>query len=191
MQLKAIKADGLCEEYLHTKIIGTISNALAETGQADIFLAEQLAEVVTYHLYHKQKRRTVTSSEIFSAIKVVLASTKYSEAAVALNEYHYYRKLKRSRVEVVHIEISGLSDAELLRTLSTGCNRSRWNKSIIVRDLISKYNVDYQTARAIAAAVEEKMLRMGSTLVSAGLIKQLVLSDTAAVLKAGNQLQKV
>lgn len=188
-RLKVVKADGSSVEYLHTKVIGTISNALSCVEQGDVYIAQQLAEVVTYYLYHKQGRHTITSGEIFSTIKAVLAETKYSEAAVALNEYHYHRKLKRSRVEVVYVDICELADAKLLCELNAGHNRSRWNKSIIVSGLISKYDVDSRTARAIASMVEEKILSMGIALVSASLIKQLVLSDTAAVLRAGNQLQ--
>ena len=52
MQLKVIKADGSIEEYLHTKIIGTISNALSASGHDSTFVAEQLAEAITYYLYN-------------------------------------------------------------------------------------------------------------------------------------------
>ena len=114
MQLKVVKADGSTEEYLHTKVIGTISNALAHVGQADINTAEQLAEVVTYFLYRKKNPRGVTSGEIFSIIKAVLAATKYEDAAIALSEHHCQRKLKRSRIEVLSIDINELTDAEML-----------------------------------------------------------------------------
>ena len=105
MQLKVIKADGSVEEYLHTKIIGTISNALGRIGSPDLYVAEEMAEVVTFYLYNRQNRRTVTSSEIFSIIKAVLTATKYEDAAVALNENHFERSLKRSRTQVVSIDI--------------------------------------------------------------------------------------
>ena len=191
MQLKVIKADGGAEEYLHTKVIGTISNALSRTGQPDIAVAEELAEVVTYFLYHEKKRRSVTSSEIFSIIKAVLTATKYEEAAVALSEHHFERKLKRSRIEVVSINVEELADAELLRKTEHADSRSRWDKSRIVRDLVAKHGVSQQTARMIASMVEEKIFNMGLTLVPASLIKQLVLGDAAAVLRAQRQLQTV
>jgi len=191
MQLKVIKADGSSEGYLHTKIIGTISNALAHVDQSDSFVSEQLAEVVTYFLYHEQKRPSVTSGEIFFIIEAVLMATGYEEAAIALSEHHFGRKLKRSRIEVVSVDIQELSDAEALcRTKELG-DKVRWNKSVIVVGLMARYGVNRQMARAIAAMVEEKMLNMGATLVPASLIKQLVLSDTAAVLRAQRQLQTV
>ncbi|UCF00418.1 MAG: hypothetical protein JSV82_04970 [Planctomycetota bacterium] len=191
MQLKVIKADGSVEEYLHTKVIGTISCVLAEVGQADTRIAEQLAEVVTYFLYHKQKRRRVTSSEIFSVIEAVLAATKYEEAAIALSEHHFGRRLKRSRTEVVSIDIQELSDAQILFEPEQSAGRSRWDKSRIVADLVTKHSVSRQTARTIASMVEEKVFNMGITLVPASLIKQLVVGDAVAVLRAERHLQTV
>jgi hypothetical protein len=191
MQLKVIKADGGVEEYLHTKVIGTISCVLAEAGHADTLIAEHLAEVVTYFLYHKQKRRRITSSEIFSIIEAVLAATKYEDAAVVLSEYHFERRLKRSRTEVVSIDIQQLSDAEILCEADQSTAKSRWDKSRIVNDLVTRHSVSRQTARTIASMVEEKVFSMGITLVPASLIKQLVVSDTAAVLRAERHLQTV
>jgi transcriptional regulator NrdR family protein len=191
VRLKVVKADGSVEEYLHTKVIGTINNALAYDGQADIKIAEQLAEVVTYFLYHRKPPRIVTSSEIFSIIKAVLAATTYEDAAIALIEHHFNRKLKRSRIEVVSIDIQQLADAEMLYGVQESPARSRWDKSRIVNDLVTNYNVSRQTARTIASMVEEKIFNMGLTSVSAKLIKQLVLGDTAALLRAQRQLQTV
>ena len=74
MQLKVIKADGSVEEYLHTKIIGAISIALASVDQADTCIAEELAEAVTYFLYHKRSRRQISSSEIFSIVEAEISS---------------------------------------------------------------------------------------------------------------------
>jgi transcriptional regulator NrdR family protein len=191
MQLKVVKADGSVEEYLHTKVVGTISNALGGVGQADICVAEQLAEVVTYFLYHKQKPLVVTSGEIFSIIEAVLTATEYEGAAIALSEHHFERKLKRSRIEVISVDICELTDAEVLCKEEKSDGRCRWDKSRIVNDLVTKYDVCQQTARTIASMVEEKIFNMGVTLVPASLINQLVLRDAAAVLRAERQLQTV
>ncbi len=190
-QLKVIKEDGSIEEYLHTKVMGTISNALASIDQADMYLAEQLAEVVTYYLYHRQDRRDVTSSEIFSIIKAVLTATGHEEAAIALSEYHFERRVKRSRIQVASVDIRELMDAELLARADDMDGRRRWDKSIIVRDLAAKHGIPQQTARTIASMVEEKIFRMGVTLVPASLVKQIVLGDAAAILRAQEQLQTV
>jgi hypothetical protein len=188
-QLKVIKADGSLEEYSHTKVMGTINNALSKTGQADVYIAEQLAEVVTYFLYHRQNRRTATSSEIFSIIKAALSAVSYDEAAIGLDEHHFQRRLKRSRTEVVSINIRELTDAEQLTGTGSIDNRCRWNKSRIVEDLVIRYDLCTSTARTIASMVEEKIFNIGINLVPSSLIKQLVLGDTATVLRAQEQLQ--
>lgn len=191
VRLKVVKADGSVEEYLHTKVIGAISNALAYDGQADIHVAEGLAEVVTYFLYHRKTPRTVTSCEILSIIKAVLTATEYENAAIVLTEHYFNRKLKRFRTEVVSIDIQQLADAEMLCGTRQSSPRSRWDKSKIVNDLVTNYDVSRQTARTIASMVEEKIFNMGLTSVPASLIKQLVLGDTAAFLQAQRQLQTV
>lgn len=189
MRFKVIKADGSIEQYFHTKVIGAICNALGQVGQADICVAEELAEVVTYYLYHKQNVCNVTSNEILSMIKVVLAATNYEEAAIVLSEYHCQRRLRRSRTEVIDIDICGLTDAQkLCKTEKTG-RRNRWDKSIIAADLMADYDLCRHTARTIAAMVEEKIFAMQITQVPGSLIKQLVLSDTAAVMRAQGELQ--
>jgi len=188
-QLKVIKVDGSIEEYSHTKVMGTINNALCRIGQADVYIAEQLAEVVTYFLYHRENRRTATSSEILSIIKAALSAISYDEAAGELSEHHFQRRLKRSRTEVVSIDIQELTDAELLTDAEATNNTCRWDKSRIVEDLVTKYDLRTQTARTIASMVEEKIFNTGINLVPSSLIKQLVLGDTAAVLRAQQQLQ--
>lgn len=190
-QLKVVKTNGTVEEYLHTKVIGTISNALACVEQSDVYVAEHLAEVVTFFLYHKQKRRRVTSDEIFSIIKAVLTATNYEDAAVALSEHRFERRLKRSRIEVVSVDIQQLSDAHLLDKSEQSSDRARWDKSRVVDDLITKHNINRQTARTIASMVEEKIFSMGLTVVPVSLIKQLVMADAAAILRAQQQLQAV
>jgi transcriptional regulator NrdR family protein len=190
-QLKVIKADGSIEEYLHTKVMGTINNALGELNLANIDIAEEFAEVVTFFLYNQYNRRTVTSGDIFSMIKVVLAATGYEDAAVALSEHYFERKLKRARIEVVTIVIRDLADAELLTGTGESTGRSRWDKSRIVEGLINGHGIGRQTARTIAAMVEEKVFKLGMMLIPSSLIKQLVLADTAAVLRAQQQLQAV
>jgi len=191
MQLKVVKTDGTVEAYLHTKVIGTISNALSRIGQADICIAEQLAEAVTYFLYHRPKPLAVTSNEILSIIEAVLTATGYEDAAVVLSEHHFERKLKRSRIGVVCVDVCELSDAEVICKVEKSDKRCRWDKSKIVDDLVTKYDLRRQTARTIASMVEEKIFNIGIMLVPASLIKQLVLRDAGAVLRAERQLQTV
>ena len=189
MQLKITKADGSVEEYMHTKVIGAINNALGGAGEADIYIAERFAEVVTYYLYHQQNRRSVTSREVFSVINAVLTTTGYEDAAAALSEHYYQRILRRSRIEVVSIDIREMDDAELLARNGQSGGYRRWDKSRIIDYLVNRHDLCRQTARMVASMVEEKIFNMGITRVPVSLIKQLVLGDAAAALQAQQQLQ--
>ncbi|MCK4913597.1 MAG: hypothetical protein KAS69_03240 [Planctomycetes bacterium] len=188
MQLKVVKANGSTEPYLHTKVIGTISNAIAAVGDLDVCAAEELADVVTYYAYHNRRTKIVSTSEIFSLIKVVLTATGYEEAAAVLNEHHFQRKLRRSRIMVTAFNIQNLSEVDVLCD-AENLDSSHWDKSIIADCLVSEHNISRQTAKMIAAMVENKILNMGMTLVPTGLIKHLVFGDAVAVLRAQRQLE--
>jgi hypothetical protein len=186
--LKVIKTDGSCEEYLHTKVMYTISRALACAGQCDMAIAENLSDVVTYFLYKKHGEAAISSSEILSVVKITLTSTGYETAAEALTDHHYRRKIKRSRIELVHINLDS-DDALDVYGDDSESEKSRWDKSVIAQDLVVNRGVDRNCARMVAGMVEEKIFNLGLTAVPVGLMKQLVYSDTAAVLRAQKQLQ--
>jgi transcriptional regulator NrdR family protein len=186
--LTVVKSDGSAEEYLHTKVIGTISRALSGAGCADIYLIEQLAEAVTYYLYNQHDSRTVTSGEIFSMIKAVLTSTGYDDAALLLNQYHMERRLKRCRIEVVFADVRELADSAAQGESETEQLREPWDKSRIVENLVTQRGMDRQMARAVAAMVEEAVFNMGLSSIPSGLINQLVLNQAAVILRAEQQL---
>ncbi len=190
-RLTVVKTDGTKEPYLHTKVVGTIANALNASEQPDVYAAEELAEAVTFYLYRNENHHKVSSNEILSMIEAVLASTGYEEAAVTLSEYHYQRRLRRSRIEVIKGKLSKLADAENLYKNDAGQTKSRWDKSRIVEDLVAEYELPRNIARAVASIVEERVFSMGLPIVPAILIKQIVLSDTASVVRAQQQMQTV
>ena len=155
-QLKVVKADGEIEEYIHTKVIGTISSALSKVGRDDVYIAEQLADVVTYYLYNEEGTNSVTSSEILSIIIAILTETGYENAAEALSEYHYRRKFRRLRTEVVSIDIQGLTDAQMLAETEQPNGGSQWDKSRIVNMLVRDYDFDAPAARMTTARTIDK-----------------------------------
>jgi hypothetical protein len=188
-QLQVTKTDGTTEEYLHTKVIGTINNALSAVGRPDIALAEDLAEVVTYYLYHQQDQRHVSSSEILAMIKAVLASTGHEAAAAALGEHAVERRLRRARTEVLALDVLACTNLEQLNRTRQSAARIAWDKSRIVRDLTAESGIPPEMARAVAATVEERVFGMGMTLVPRSLVKQLVLGEAAAMLQAQQELK--
>ena len=187
-QLKVLKNDGSIEQYIHTKVIGTISSALSKVNRTNIYIAEQFADVVTYYLYQKDTH-SISSSEIFSIITAILTETGYEDAAEALNEYHYWRKFKRLRTEVISIDIQDLDDAQLFAENEYPRNSNRWDKRRITDSLVYEYNFDISTSRMIASMVEHRIFNMETTVVPTSLIKQIVLSEMAVVIRAQRQLQ--
>ena len=192
-KLTVVKADGTREEYFHTKVIGTIANALGSAGRPDIRAAQEIAEAVTFFLYRmfqsSASQRSISTREILSVIKTVLADTGFEEAAIVLSEHHFERKLKRCRVEVALGQLDGLSDAEELYTDHSGETRNKWDKSHVVEYLIARHRLHRQTARTVASMVEEKVFNLGLPVIPAGLVKQLVLNDAAAIIRVQNQMQ--
>lgn len=188
-QLRVIKSDGSTEAYLHTKVLGTVNNALTVSGQGDMMMAEDLTEVVTFYLYNKHARATAGSSEIFAMIKAVLAATGHEEAALALAKHARERRLKRARTEVLSVSMNEFTDAERLFQDDRPCERTAWNKARIVQDLTDRFGVSHQIARVVASCVEEKVFRMETTMVPLSLIRQLVLGEAVAMLRAERELQ--
>ena len=188
--LKVIKANGSTEEYLYTKVLGTINNALSQIGHADVYIAEQFADVVTYFPYEQREYHNITSGEIFSMIKAVLSETGYEDAADALSRHHFLRMLKRSRTEVVKIDVQELKDAETI-TGNDEFDKTQWEKSKIVDYLAEEHDFDRRIARTVASMVEDRIFNMEITRVPTSLIKQLVLRESAAFLQAQRQLLTV
>jgi len=188
-QLRVVKADGSTEAYLHTKVLGAINSALAAAGQPDMTLAEHLAEVVTFHLYQEAARRAVSSSEVFAMIKAVLVATGSQEAAAAITEHALERRLRRSRTEVIDVNVQDFADLGQLSQARHTPAGIPWDKTRIVYDLMTRSHLPRQIARVVASMVEERVFRLGMTSVPRSLIKQLVLGETAAVLHAQQELQ--
>ncbi len=182
MKIEVLKADGTVEPYLHTKVLGTFHNVLSVVQEHDLTIAEQMAEAITFYLYRTEHPATISSDQIHLMIQSVLASTGFAHAAEALNEHRLQRKLQRKRIQVVKM-IPDFGDDEPLY--------SPWNKSRIVSDLMTHKGMDRLTARAIAGAVEEKILKMGVLRVRSSLVRELVIEDTDAILRAEKQLQTV
>ena len=139
-QLIVKKSDSSCEPYTHTKIIGTISNALDSADQSDIVMAQNLAEVVTYYIYDGHGEKSISTNQIFSIIKATLTSAEYYNVAAALENHHWHRKLKRSRTFVASVDIKHFSDAHILCEAEKNCSLIPWEKGTIVNDLMTKQN---------------------------------------------------
>ncbi len=84
-QLNVVKADGRYRGIHSHKSYRYDKYCFKQDWRNDsVYIAEQLADVVTYYLYHEENIHSVTSNEIFSVIVAVLTETGYENAADAL-----------------------------------------------------------------------------------------------------------
>ena len=181
MQIRISKSDGSLEPYLHTKVLGSFHHALPLSGGDHLYAAEQMAEAVTYYLYRQVRHGTLSADDIHQMILEVLSSTGHHQAAEKLCEHRLKRKLQRKRVEVI-------DDVQRRSPMS---GYGHWDKTRIIDDLINQHSIDRFLARAIASAVEEKILKMELSKVRTSLIHQLVVADTESMLDAHRQLAAV
>lgn len=177
-QIRVLKADGQTEPYLHTKVLGTFHHALAAAGDAPVFAAEQMAEAVTFYLYRQKEHGHITTDAIHLMVESVLSATGFAHAAEALNRYRLTRRLKRRRIEVLADPTDNEPTAE-------------WSKSRLAQSLTRTGQIDPLTARAIAGAVEEKVIAMNITRLRKSLLRQLIVGDVESLLDARRQLDAV
>ena len=134
----------------------------------------------------------VEAADIGLLMDIGLATAQgygFEDAAEALVNHHYQRLVQRGRIELAHVHLEKTSDAHELFDYGYQPEKSRWDKSVIVEDLVAEQGLERHTARMIAGMVEQKVFNLELNLVPASLVKQLVLSDTAAVMRAQRQLQ--
>jgi len=189
MQLRVEKADGSIEVYLHTKVLGTIAAALADSGSYQEDKPEQLAEAVTTFLRRRYGNTSVSSDEIHSMIEVILTDTGHEEAALALHEYRVNRQIKRRRLEVMHMEKTNTPERNRKRKMLMGDYTVQpWDKSKIVRDLEGESELPHNLAQAIASSAEEKALALGCRRITSSLVRELVCNEMLAMHQAESAL---
>ncbi|MDH4203022.1 MAG: hypothetical protein OEV87_09015 [Phycisphaerae bacterium] len=170
MQIQVLKADGSTESYLHTKVLGTLHRAMAAVESDCLETAQMLSDAVTYFLYRHPDSKALTTDQIHQMVLTVLDGAGFGAASEALNAHRLNRRLQRRRLEVLDSEYPV------------------WDKRCIVRDLMEHYCLERSLARAIAGAVEEKVLRMGVLRIRKGTIRHLMIADMETLLEAQYQL---
>jgi hypothetical protein len=180
MKIRVLKEDGVIEDYKHTKVFGTLNNALSLVNQPCVFTAEQLAEAITFYFYKKQDSRLIKSEQVHLLVMSVLEGTGFQNAAKKLNEHRLNRKIKRNRMEV-----KTTSKNNKPQTLS------KWDKGIIVKKLVSSGAIPRDLARAVASTAEQRILAMEVSSVSTELVNIIVKEQTEAMLTAQRSLEAV
>jgi len=192
VSLKVTKSDGSAEVYLHTKVMGSISAAMGDSGFYQEGMTEHLAEAVTEYIFRRYGSAPVCTDEIHAMIEAVLSETGYYEAALALHEHRLTRQINRCRTEVIHCRKTDHNDSAMSgkRQNEEEYFAHSWNKSIIVNFLETEYGLESPLARAVAGAVEEKVLRMGCRRVFASVVRAMVENDLWAMKQAEQSFVK-
>lgn len=179
MQIRVLKSGGQIEPYLHTKVLGTLAMALAQTHSQPLFAAQLMAEAITFYLYrHIDKKSLVSSDEIYLMIQAMLEATGCPVAAAALRQHRLTRQVKRSRIEVV----GSPDEPEPV---------SRWDKNRLTDWIARHYDMQPLNARAIASAVEAKVLAMDEYRIRKSLLRQLIACQVEAFMDAQRHLDEV
>lgn len=167
------KRDGRVVPYDERRIADAIHRAALSTGQDNRYLADDLAGVVTMYLERYYDRDLPESSEIRKMVEKILFETGHAEVAKA---YLLYRENRGRVAEPAAPASAGdLFPENLL--LVDGLTRdevSAWGRDRITSALVKEAGLEPPAASDVAAAVEQRIFRLGQRRVSTTLIRDLV-----------------
>lgn len=169
------KRDGRIVHFDRAKIADAIFKAAQSVGGEDRFLAEQLADVVTFYLERKGVK-TPDIEEIQDAVEKVLIEMGHAKTAKAFILYRDWRTRTRGVLQVRKQKRSKLSSTDLSLMVSTPQAEDilPWDKNKIRDALIKECGISSSVAGSIASSVEEKIMRSGLKTLSTILIRELV-----------------
>lgn len=162
------RADGSLVPFRERKIADATLIALRATGVDDRKLAEELASVVVLFLEKHHAEEPPSLDDVDDLLLRVLRDTGHAQAAVQ------YELIRRRRLEleerlVVHgarrpFEADGAGIAPRVKA---------WERARLVGDLESSGRVPAGVAEEIAAAVEDRLVRLGVDAVSSRMVAEL------------------
>ena len=119
----------------------------------------------------------------------MLCDTGFENAALALHEHRFSRKIRRRRVEVAHVTLTPQMALSIdPAAWATEEATELWNKSVIVQDLEKHHGLAHNLARAVAGTVEEKVLGLGCRRVTTSLVQELVANELWVMMQAEKTL---
>lgn len=163
------KRDGSVAVYDAGKLERSIQKAARAAGQDPSTLAPDLAEVVTTFLSNHFGRRTPTSRDIRRLVQKVLLESGYPAVA---ESYTRFRKSGKGRHDLTTGDL--FPQDLIVITGGTRDESNRWSRGRIVEALVREADLDAETAGAIAARVEEKILALKMRRVSTTLVREFV-----------------
>ncbi|HIE43972.1 MAG TPA: anaerobic ribonucleoside-triphosphate reductase [Candidatus Omnitrophica bacterium] len=169
------KRDGRIVPFNKTKIADAIFKAAQSVGGGDRYLAEQLADVVTFYL-EKKGVKVPDIEEIQDAVEKVLIEMGHAKTAKAFILYRDWRNRVRSLLKVRKQKRTQLSSTDFSLMVATPQAEDilPWDKSKIKEALVKECELSPSVAGAIASSVEEKIMRSELRNIPTTLIRELV-----------------
>ncbi len=169
------KRDGRVVPFDKTKIADAIFKAAQSVGGEDRYLAEQMADVVTFYL-EKKGVEVPDIEEIQDAVEKVLIEMGHAKTAKAFILYRDWRTRVRNIIKVRKQKKSHVSSTDFALMVSTTQTADilPWDKNKISDALIKECDISPSVASAIASSVEEKIMRSELKNISTILIRELV-----------------
>ncbi|RLD09616.1 MAG: hypothetical protein DRI44_08045 [Chlamydiae bacterium] len=157
------------------KIVRSIE-AAAHSCQCDSnFFSREIAEAVILYLEKKYISTHPSTSDIATAINVILSSLNLDNVASSFQSFQLERENSRLRCTVWKHEQPSLFNADLgiQVTISGGQRTTSWDRTRIVRALENEAKISRKIAEDIARTVEHKIMVSDITRVTTTLIRAL------------------
>ncbi len=171
------KRDGRVVPFEQDKITEAIFKAAKAVGGEDRYLAEDLAESVTFYLKKQFADKIPVVEEIQDIVERVLIKTGHARTAKA---YILYRE-KRARIRKIR---KGVVSDDTHETPFLLIRRSKdevllWERKKIIEDLIKEKGLSKNIAELIALEVEDQIFDSPVKSLTNSLIEELVKSKVS------------
>ena len=172
---KVRKRDGSVVSFDKTKIADAIFKAAQSVGGEDRYLAEQIANVVTFYL-EKKGVEIPDIEEIQDAVEKALIDMGHAKTAKAFILYRDWRTRTRDILKVRKQKSSNVSSTDFALMVATtqSADILPWDKNKIRDALIKECDISFPVAGSIASSVEEKIMRSELKNISTVLVRELV-----------------
>lgn len=160
------KRGGQLEPFDAGKLRRCLATAM-RACQRDERFADALAHAVQLHLRDWPESQPPTTDYIFRCLRTALTETGMVQVAQFLLHQRRRRAAQRSGVSVWQMH----NGQETL---------SPWRKARIAEMLERRYELGHSVARILAGEIERRVLALGYSTVSAGLIAELIRNELMA-----------
>jgi ribonucleoside-triphosphate reductase (formate) len=170
------KRDGALVEFDESKIADAIYKAALSVGGEDRFLAEELAGVVNLFLEKSFQSAIPTIEDVQDMVERVLIETGHASTAKAYILYREEHGRMREAEAPTRAPMQGrlFEPGPVVVLDSSGERAGPLSAEVLSRKLVAQARLSPETAREVAAAVEDRAYALGLSTLSASLLSRLV-----------------